>query len=194
MAEDIFREIGTIGAGSSMASLAHMIGREMRCSSPVILKMEYDEMADWFGLADESVVGVLIPFTGDIRGMLLQIYRKNVVKVILEGLLDRELNQGEMDGSFLELLRETANIMASSYLTAVAVYSDCRVQVLGSAVSMDMAGSIFTEFCGTAISFGDVCCIGSRFCEREGNRESCMLLVLPKKAEQYFVKALGVQV
>ena len=191
-AEDLFREIGNIGAGSSMASLAHMIGRKVYGPPPAVLNAEYGKLMEWFGRTDENVVGVLVPFSGDLKGLLLQIYRKSMVQAILKGLMGSGADKSEMDGSLLELLRETANIMASSYLTALASYADCRVDVLGSAVSMDMAGSIFTEFSGAAASIGDICCIGNRFHADGEEGESCTILAIPRTAEPYFMEALGV--
>lgn len=191
--EDLFRELGNIGAGSSMTSLAHMIGRQVHGSLPVILSAEYGSMMDWFGRTEENVVGVLVPFSGDLSGLLLQVYRKDMVKAILKGLYGSEADKSEMDGSLLNLLRETANITASSYLTALASYGDWRLDVLDSAVSMDMAGSIITEFSGMAAALGENCCVGNRFGTDGKDRESCMLLVLPRQTENSFMEVLGVQ-
>ncbi len=52
----------------------------------------------------ENVVAVLIPFAGDINGMLLQIY-KEMKDVILRKLLGTEQVPEEMDGQMLDLLR-----------------------------------------------------------------------------------------
>lgn len=191
--EDIFQEIGNIGTGSSMASLAHMAGKEVCYSSPAVIEAEYGRVTDWLGLEDENVAGVLIPFAGDMTGMILQIYRRNSVGAILNGLLEQDMGGEELDGRLLDLLREVANIMASSYLAALSSYSQCRINVLDSAISMDMAGAILTEVIGAAGSQGTMLCIGNRFHLKGEDGESCMLTVLPESAVEYFMKALGVE-
>lgn len=177
--EETLLEMGNIGTGSSMASLAHMIGEKVRYASPVIKAVDYDGLAEWIGLAEENVVAVLIPFAGDIDGMLLQIYKESMCRVILKKLLDTENVPREMDGRMLDLLRETANIMASSYLTALSACAELRITLFDSAVSMDMTGAIVTALIGTASgAFPEGICIGNNFSTVSESEENCLLMVL----------------
>ena len=84
---DIFCEMGNIGTGASMASLSHIIGAEVNYSPSVVNAGGYDGLSSWFGYAGENVAAVLIPFCGSIGGMILQVYKNEMVNTILGGVL-----------------------------------------------------------------------------------------------------------
>lgn len=93
-AAETLLEMGNIGTGSSMASLSHIIGEKVCYAPPVMKTVDYDGLAEWIGYAEENVAAVLIPFTGDINGMLLQIYKEEMTDVILRKLLNTEQVSG----------------------------------------------------------------------------------------------------
>lgn len=189
---DVFQEIGNVGTGSCMASLSHMIGEEVKYSPPVIMSLDYRSLSDWFGNADENVVGVLISFEGDIQGMVLQIYRDGMVKSILEGVLGQDNKYEGLDGQYMDLLREVASITASTYLTALASYAGCRILISGAAVSMDMEGAIFTELIGAAGTQEEMLCIGNHFHVRGMTEGGHMLVTMQKRSARRFLEALEV--
>lgn len=192
-AKEILLEMGNIGTGSSMASLSHIIGKRVTYGVPVLSEVDCDRLAEWIGFAEENVVAVLIPFHGDIGGMLLQIYKRDMMDAVLAKFLDSDPVQDGMDGRRLDLIREVANIMASSYLTALSFCGDLRISLSESAVSMDMTGAIITALVGTAAgTFPDGICIGNKFSTGENTGESCMLLVLCQEAAEKIVSAVEV--
>ena len=191
--DDIVSEIGNIGAGSCMASLSHMTGKRVVYSAPVVMEMDYSRVADWFGPADENVVGVMVPFSGDITGLLLQVYKMDMVSVILESVLERRPRQGELDGRNLDLLKEIANITSSIYLTSLSSCAGCKIDVQDSAVSMDMEGAIVTELIGAAANTcGMAVCIGNKFHIGEGAGESCLCMILHEDSVKWFIDAMEV--
>ena len=182
-AAETLLEMGNIGTGSSMASLSHIIGEKVCYAPPVMKTVDYDGLAEWIGYAEENVAAVLIPFTGDINGMLLQIYKEE----------NTEQVSGEMDGQMLDLLKETANIMASSYLTGLSACVGLRITLSDSAVSMDMTGAIITALIGTAAgTFPGGICIGNNFSTAEAEQKSCMLMVLREDSISEIMKAVEV--
>ena len=192
-AAETLLEMGHNGTGSSMASLSHIIGEKVCYAPPVMKTVDYDGLAEWIGYAEENVAAVLIPFTGDINGMLLQIYKEEMTDVILRKLLNTEQVSGEMDGQMLDLLKETANIMASSYLTGLSACVGLRITLSDSAVSMDMTGAIITALIGTAAgTFPGGICIGNNFSTAEAEQKSCMLMVLREDSISEIMKAVEV--
>lgn len=192
-AAETLLEMGNIGTGSSMASLSHIIGEKVCYAPPVMKRVDYDGLAEWIGYAEENVVAVLIPFAGDINGMLLKIYKEEMKDVILRKLLGTEQVPEEMDGQMLDLLRETANIMASSYLTGLSACAGLRIILADSAVSMDMTGAIITSLIGTAAgSFPGGICIGNNFSTEASLQECCMLMVLREDSVSEIMKAVEV--
>ncbi len=190
--KDVFQEIGNVGTGSCMASLSHMIGAEVKYSPPQIIEMAYGSLSDWFGNVGERVVGVLIPFSGDIHGMVLHVYRNEMVRSILEGVLGQNDGHGELDGQFLDLLREVASLTASTYLTALASYTGCRISLSRAAVSMDMEGAIITELIGAAGLPEEMLCIGNHFRVKGKTEGSHMLVIMQECSVGKFLEALGV--
>lgn len=190
--EDVFREIGNVGTGRCMASLSHMTGMEVNYSLPELMEMDYKGLTDWFGCTGENVVGVLIPFDGDIQGAVLQIYKEEMVRSVLEGVLGQNVGQEGLDGRLLDLLREVANITASTYLTAVAAYTGCRFLLSGSAVSMDMAGAIITELVGSSSMSDVTLCIGNHFYVQGDGVDSSMLVTFRESSMRQFLEALEV--
>lgn len=189
---DVFCEIGNIGTGAGMASLSHIIGAEVNYSPSVVTAGEYDGLLSWFGDAGASIAAVLTPFCGDIRGMVLQIYERDMVKTLLEGILEREIGNSGLDGRLLDILREIANITASSYLTALSSCSGCRIDVLEAAVSMDMVGAIITELLGADESYGESLCIGNRF-SVNGTGGSHILILLHRESVWQLMESLEVE-
>lgn len=192
-AAETLLEMGNIGTGSSMASLSHIIGEKVCYAPPVMKTVDYDSLAEWIGRAEENVAAILIPFTGDISGMLLQVYKEEMIDWILRKMLDTEKVPEEMDGQMLDLLRETANIMASSYLTGLSSCAGLRITLSDSAVSMDMTGAIITALIGTAAGmFPGGICIGNNFSIAEAEQESCMLMVLREDSISEIMNAVEV--
>lgn len=189
---DIFCEMGNIGTGASMASLSHIIGAEVNYSPSVVNAGGYDGLSSWFGYAGENVAAVLIPFCGSIGGMIFQVYKNEMVNTILGGVLEREPGSCELDGRHLDILKEVANITASSYLTALSACSGCRIDISEAAVSMDMVGAIITELIGTAGNYGGVLCIGNRF-SVNGADDSHILVMLDKESAGKLLEALEVE-
>ena len=124
--------------------------------------------------------------------MILQVYKNEMVTTILGGVLEREPGSCELDGRHLDILKEVANITASSYLTALSACSGCRIDISEAAVSMDMVGAIITELIGTAGNYGGVLCIGNRF-SVNGADDSHILVMLDKESAGKLLEALEVE-
>lgn len=191
--KDVFCEMCNIGIGSSMTALSQIIGHDIGYTVPDVDGIEnYDGMKHWYLKADEYVAGVSLPFDGDIEGMILIIYHVSMVREILEPVFDKPAGLKEISSEMLDMVRETGNLMASSYLSALSVYTMWHLNAGKSAVSMDMAGSMIGEAAGIVSSSDqNVFCIGSRFGLKELEKESCMLLMVKEHSMPEFIETLG---
>lgn len=188
---DIFSELGNIGSGSCMASLSHIIGREVRYSKPELVNTDYESVSAGLGRTDESVAGVLVNYSGEIRGKCLIIFKASMVRAITEGILGAGRELQEFDGRMLDLLKEAANLMASSYLAAVSSYSSCRIHIEAAAVTSDMAGSILAE---AAAGMADhTVCIENLFGIEPDQMDSFMMVLMYEDSVSQFLKALEVE-
>lgn len=189
-ADDIFNEIGNVGIGSCMASLSHIMRREVSYSHPEFLHPDYEAVSGMLGRVDESVVGIMVNFKGDVEGKILIFFKTSLTKSILEGMMGGKKEMAELDGPMLDMLKEAANIMACSYLTALASYAVCEIQVEAAAVSADMAGSILAE--AAAWMTEGAVCIGSLFGAERAPRDSFMMVLLYEHSVPEFLKSLEV--
>ena len=192
--ESLFLELGNVGTGSAMTSLSNMLGTELIYTPPELFEMRYEDLSRWFLDPEESVVGVLVPFEGEASGLLIQIYRLSTAKKILNGLLGPNRDEErELDREGVDLLHEISNIMTSSCLLALSSYTESRIRVLESAVSVDMAGSILTELFGTA---AEVCGagvgIGVCFGLDGGDPGNRILIILRNDSMARFLEELEV--
>ncbi len=98
---------------------------------------------------------------------------------------------GNLGSEMLDLIGETANIMASFCLASLSAYSSWHIQAGCSAASTDMVGAMISEVAGRAIQADRlVFCVGSRFGTAEEGQESCMLLMLHEHSIPGFIEAL----
>lgn len=189
--EEIFSELGNIGVGSCMASLSHIIRQEVRYSKPKLVNTDYESMSADLGRADENVAGVLVNYSGDIEGRCLIIFKASMAGAIAEGVLGENKKLQEFDGRMLDLLKEAANLMVSSYLASVSSYASCRLYVESAAVTSDMAGAILAE---AAAGMTDrAVCIETLFGTVPDQEDSFMMAVMYESSVSYFLKALEVE-
>lgn len=189
---DVLREICNIGVGSCMTSLSHLIGKEVRYSVSYSNELEdYGDMTDWFSQADEYVAGVTVPFEGDIEGAVLLIYQPAMADVILSRTFECDPDWENHGDEMLDMIRETANIMASSYLASLSAYTSWHIKAGCSAASTDMVGAMISEVAGRAINADRlVFCTGSSFGTEEEGLGSCMLMMLHEHSIPGFLEAL----
>lgn len=177
---DVLRELCNVGIGSAMTALSRIAGREICYTSPGISSLrDYENMEKWYPSADDHMVGVSLPFGGEILGMMLLLFDPEIVDVVLEPVFGRTPDFKDMENPMMDMVLETANIMASSCLMAMSAYTSWSMSAGRAAVSMDMAGAMLGETAGVAASIGGrVFCIGSRFGLEKGGEKSCMLIMV----------------
>ncbi len=177
---DVLRELCNVGIGSSMTALSRIAGREICYTNPGIAGLaDHENMETWFQNADDHMVGVSLPFGGELLGMMLLLYDPEMVNVILEPVFGRTPDFKDMESPMTDMVLETANIMASSCLTSMSAYTSWRMTAGRSAVSTDMAGAMLGETASVAASIGGrIFCIGSRFGFMKGSENSCMLIMV----------------
>jgi chemotaxis protein CheC len=79
----------------------------------------------------------------DVRGMLLFLLEKEFVCLLLNVLLSKDINEfadiSEMD---LSVIMEIGNVLAGSYVSAIATMTDLDIRLSTPQVAIDMVGAI----------------------------------------------------
>jgi len=151
---DVFKEIGTIGAGNAISSLSKMLGRKIGMSVPVVNLEEFKNIANFVGGPETLVYGVLVQITGDINGIMIFLVKQETAGTLVSFLMNRPLeNEDQLNEIEQSALQEIGNIMASAYLGALSGLIHKKVLPSVPYLSVDMANAVLSV---PAIEFGKV--------------------------------------
>ncbi len=144
-ARDILMEIGNIGTGNAVSSLAAMIGQQVDIQLPKIRIMGYNEVPELLGDIEDVQVGILLDISGDLNGMFMFLLSEAFTRKMIELLLGQETGDiTELDAMERSAICEIGNIMCCSYLNAMAKMMDLAVHVSVPDMCSDMVGSILS--------------------------------------------------
>lgn len=151
---DVLKELGNIGAGNAATSLADMLMAPIDIEVPVVRIWDYEAVMEELGGPETMIVGLLLSFDGDIRGMIMFLLEKDFAHMTLNALLGQEIGSfQEIDEAGYSALKEVANIMAASYINAIASMTQMRIELSVPDMCIDMLGAILSA---PAILYADI--------------------------------------
>ncbi len=140
---DVLKEIGNIGAGNAATSLSQMLSKRIDMNVPEVSLLNYDDVIDSIGGAENIVVGILVSFEGDIDGVILFLLKKEFVHLIINSLLGTELhNFEEISEMEMSALSEISNIMVSSYVNSISSLTEMKIDITVPSLNIDMSGAL----------------------------------------------------
>lgn len=149
---DVLREIGNIGAGNAATSLAKLIAKKVDMKVPKVKVMEFKEVSEILGGAENEVVGVLLGVEGDLNGIIMFLLEQKSAHLLVNMLMGRDINSfqefSELD---ISALQEIGNILTGSYLSALSTLTGFNIYPTAPQLAIDMAGAILSV---PAIEFG----------------------------------------
>lgn len=151
---DVLREIGNIGAGNATTALSQMINSKIDMKVPNVELLEFKELSDIVGGAENIVVGILFTLEGSIDGMMMFMMERKASRHLVNLLLGN-LNEEEAEFSEMELsaLNEIGNIIAGAYLSSLSTLTNMTILSSVPYMAIDMAGAILSV---PAIEFGKI--------------------------------------
>ena len=148
---DILKELGNIGAGNASTALAQMLGGKLDMSVPQVRLLEFKEVGDLMGGADQIMAGIYLGVEGDISGSMMFLLGMESAKHLVAKLMMSE-PQGDMFNEIeLSALKEVGNIITGSYLNSLSALTNLKMIPTVPSVAVDMAGAILSV---PAIEFG----------------------------------------
>lgn len=142
---DVLTELGNIGVGNAVTSLASFMGKEIDIAVPNVKILSFDEIANFVGGPEHTVMGLLIKLEGDINGMILYIYDDEFISNVMSVFFGKEFTGyadiGEMEKS---AFCEVGNIMAGAYVNALSSMTGLVIDISTPALCIDMAGAILS--------------------------------------------------
>ncbi len=151
---DILKELGNIGAGNATTALSQMINKRIDMGIPQVNVLEFKDLSEVLGGAENPIVGILIGVEGQVNGMMMFVLEQksahNLVNMLMGRDIDRFEDFTEMD---LSALNEIGNIIAGAYLSSLSSLTNLKIIGTVPNMAIDMAGAILSV---PAIEFGKV--------------------------------------
>lgn len=190
---DVLREIGNIGAGNAATALSKMISKRIDMDVPKVNILEFKDVADIVGGAENEVVGIYFKVTGDITGSIMFLLDKVSAKMLTNFLMDRNEDNTELNEMDFSALQEVGNILAGSYLSSLAALTNLKLIVSVPSLALDMAGAILSV---PVILFGQVgdkvMFIETDFNEGTKHVKGNFFLIPDEDSFEILLKSLGV--
>ena len=142
---DVLREIGNIGSGNAATALSTMLDRKVDISVPVVRILDYATVTEELGGPEEILAGLLLSLCGDVTGMFMFLLHKNFAHMIINTLVGMDLDSiGELDEYSSSAICEVGNIMAASYVNAIASLTGLVIDISPPDICVDMVGAILS--------------------------------------------------
>ncbi len=155
MQYDVLREIGNIGAGNATTALSQMINSKVDMKVPKVELLEFKELPDIVGGAENIVVGILFTLEGQIDGMMMFMMDKSAARHLVNLLMGSTDENSDETFTEMELsgLNEIGNIIAGAYLSSLSSLTNITIISSVPYMAIDMAGAILSV---PAIEFGKI--------------------------------------
>lgn len=142
---DALKEIGNIGSGNAATALSAMLEKEVNIAVPKINVLDYSSACEALGGPEQLLVGILFSICGDITGMMMFLLHQEFAHMVLNSLVGSEFDGysalDEMDKSTIQ---EVGNIMAGSYVNAMAALTGLTIDLSVPTMNVDMAGALLS--------------------------------------------------
>lgn len=144
-AMDALRELGNIGTGNAMTSLANMTAQKISIEVPAVRIVPYQEAPALLGGVETVQTGILLEVSGDISGIFMFLLNEDFTRTMLKGLLGYEVEDVEnLDEISESAVSEMGNIMCCSYINALSSMLDLHITITVPSVCCDMAGALLS--------------------------------------------------
>ena len=157
---DGLREIGNIGAGNATTALSQMLNQKMDMSVPKVALVPFNEISDVMGSEDQTVVGIMLGFEGDVEGMMMFLFDTKSAHHLVNTLMMRDKEDGVEEGAEfsdmdMSALNEIGNIVSGSYLTAISKLTNLKMISTVPEMTIDMIGALLSVPASEFGKYGD---------------------------------------
>ena len=140
---DALKEICSISAGNAATAISKMVRKKIEMSVPEIKLVPVTQVASIMGGSEALVVGVYCSIIGELSGEFLLTFPRESAFALSEKLLSKKTGETklleELERSALE---ETGNILAATFVNALAKIIGKDLLISVPRLAYDMAGAI----------------------------------------------------
>lgn len=140
---DAFKEVFNIGAGHGAGALSTLLDKKIDINVPYLEVIDIENVYEKIAL-EEVIIGVLVKVLGQAPANILFTFSEETAREIIKNLtaVDDELSEESEIGQ--SVLCEIGNIIAASYMNAIAEFTGIKMVASVPAIAHDMTGSILT--------------------------------------------------
>lgn len=190
---DVLKEIGNIGAGNATTALSQLINSKIDMNVPKVELLEFKELSEIVGGAEQQVVGILLSLEGDIQGDMMFMLGCDCAHSLVNILLGRNIKSSdeftEMD---ISALCEIGNIITGAYLSSLSTLTQLYISASVPNIAIDMAGAVLSV---PAIEFGKMgdkaLLIQSQFRDGEIDVSGYFILIPTLESYKKIMESLG---
>ncbi|MCR5788299.1 MAG: chemotaxis protein CheC [Lachnospiraceae bacterium] len=159
---DVLKELGNIGAGNATTALSQLLNMRIDMKVPKAELLEFSEVGDAMGGAEQVMAGIELLIEGDIEGSIMFLLElraaKKLVSIAMSALGMPPMEEEDPDDpSFNEMqqsaLLEFGNIIAGAYLNSLSSLTNLVISPTPPQICVDMLGSIMSA---PAIEFAEL--------------------------------------
>lgn len=194
IALDCLKEIGNIGSGSAASALSEMLGKNVQMRVPDVKVLDFQRVIDEMGGPEKIITGILVDLEGDISGIIMFLLEDNFAKIVLKTFLGKDdVIVSSLDETDVSVIKEMGNIMAGSYLQALAKLTELTIDMSVPSMNVDMLGAIMSVPVATFAEIGDkVLYIDDGFVIDGVDIKSNIILIPEMRSLDILMKKLGV--
>jgi len=190
---DALREIGNIGSGNAATALSDMLERSVSINVPTIKVLDYETVVNNLGGPETLLVGILLSLSGDVQGMMMFLLNKEFAHTVLNSLLGTDYcEMSSLDDMSQSAILEVGNIMAASYVNAIASLTNLRIDISVPNMCFDMVGAIMSVPAIYYANISDkIILIEDEFGHVNRDMSSHILLIPEVESLQKIMESLG---
>jgi len=190
---DVLKEIGNIGAGNATTALATMLHLKVDMKVPKVALLDFQELPEMLGGAENIIVGILLTLSGNVEGMMMFVLEYQAAHSMVNLLMGRDT---ALDAPFDEIeqsaLQELGNIITGAYLSSLSNLTNMSISPSVPYIAIDMAGAILSV---PAIEFGKIgdkaLLIETEFGERDSMVNGYFILIPTIDSYNKILSSLG---
>jgi chemotaxis protein CheC len=191
---DVLKEVGNIGAGHAATALSKLLDKPVDMLVPTVRMVPFEEISNSVGGSEQVVIAIFLRVEGETPGNIFFILSQESAKKMLRNLVGIEVNNEDSYSEMeISALNEIGNILAGSYLTSLADFTNLYMVPTVPSLAIDMAGAILSYGLLQYGEMGDhALFIDTKFLDGVDEIEGHFFLIPDPESFQKIFSALGV--
>jgi chemotaxis protein CheC len=191
---DVLKEVGNIGAGHAATALSKLLDKPVDMLVPTVRMVPFEDISNSVGGSEQVVIAIFLRVEGEAPGNIFFILSQESAKKMLRNLVGIEVENEDFYSEMeISALNEIGNILAGSYLTSLADFTNLYMTPTVPSLAIDMAGAILSY---GLLQFGEMgdqaLFIDTKFLDGIDEIEGHFFLIPDPESFQKIFFALGV--